>query len=411
MSQTVNGVTTYYVLDLAGGLTQVLAEVTGGVTTTYLYGNGRIAQYDGSDFEYFLPDALGSVRQLADELGDVTLARRYEPYGDVLESTGLGTTSYGFTGEDFQSSVGLLYLRARWLDPTTARFLSKDTWRDYGRPLSLNGWGYVEGDPINRIDPSGRSWQKPTLVEGTLIHGMIGADFTAWGLSNGRSVRVSVRIQGASKARTGNAGYADLVDLSGALGGEVYEIKHRPSWRLAVSQATWYQQHLNLDPNWSQYAPWSLGTLYLAQYTTGGKLIGPWPGDPQHVVRAQLYANGAVVYWGEPLPGQQQLQWQPNPDYIRYLAYLTSLGAVGAGAAKLRGRGGEGQPGLVNAAIPAYGGLGYFCPDWFLPSGSGNWFYDPGTSLDLGGLPLEWSAWPAPTTPAIDPIELADPWS
>ncbi|MCC6189973.1 MAG: RHS repeat-associated core domain-containing protein, partial [Anaerolineales bacterium] len=118
---------------------------------------GRIAQFDGAALEYFLGDALGSVRQLADEAGEVTLARRYEPYGDVLESVGTGTTNYDFTGEWRDSSVGVLYLRARWLDPESGRFLSKDTWRDDSRPLSLNGWAYVEGDPINRIDPSGHA--------------------------------------------------------------------------------------------------------------------------------------------------------------------------------------------------------------------------------------------------------------
>ncbi len=53
--------TTNYTLDLAAGLTQVVDDGT----NTYLYGNGRIAQVD-STTEYFLGDALGSVRQLAD---------------------------------------------------------------------------------------------------------------------------------------------------------------------------------------------------------------------------------------------------------------------------------------------------------------------------------------------------------
>lgn len=43
------------------------------VCRLYLYGNGRIAQ-QGTEMEYFLTDALGSVRQLADESGNLTLA-------------------------------------------------------------------------------------------------------------------------------------------------------------------------------------------------------------------------------------------------------------------------------------------------------------------------------------------------
>jgi hypothetical protein len=62
LQQTVNSVTTQYTLDLNAGLTQVLQDGT----NTYLYGVSRIAQYDASSPQYFLGDALGSVRQLVD---------------------------------------------------------------------------------------------------------------------------------------------------------------------------------------------------------------------------------------------------------------------------------------------------------------------------------------------------------
>ncbi len=145
-------IVTTYTLDLAAGLTQVLADGT----YTYLYGQGRIAQDDGADFDYFLSDALGSVRQLADESGEVTLARRYEPYGDVLESAGTGTTIYGFTGENLDSGTGLIYLRARFMQPSVGRFITRDTWAgDNTRPQSLNRWAYSLSNPVNHTDPSG----------------------------------------------------------------------------------------------------------------------------------------------------------------------------------------------------------------------------------------------------------------
>ena len=84
-----NSVTTTYALDLAGGLTQVLADGT----HTYLYGSGRIGQYTGTTPEYFLGDALGSVRQLADASGNVTLAKAYQPYGEILSQVGSGSSS------------------------------------------------------------------------------------------------------------------------------------------------------------------------------------------------------------------------------------------------------------------------------------------------------------------------------
>ena len=152
LQQTVDEVTTDYTLDLTAGLTQVLDDGE----FTYLYGNGRVAQYDATGVQYFLGDALGSVRQLVDANGDVTLAKDYEPYGEALTSAGSGATSYGYSGE-MTDATGLIYLRARYLDTSQGRFLSKDTWHgDYNRPLSLNGWNYVEANPINATDPSGR---------------------------------------------------------------------------------------------------------------------------------------------------------------------------------------------------------------------------------------------------------------
>jgi hypothetical protein len=37
--------------------------------------------------EYFLGDALGSVRQLTDSTGVVILAQAYDPYGPVISSS------------------------------------------------------------------------------------------------------------------------------------------------------------------------------------------------------------------------------------------------------------------------------------------------------------------------------------
>ncbi|MCI0528683.1 MAG: RHS repeat-associated core domain-containing protein, partial [Nitrospira sp.] len=102
-----------------------------------------------------MTDALGSVRQLTDAQGEITLANAYEPYGDLAQANGTAQTSYGFTSE-FTDPSGMVYLRARYYMPSDGRFLTRDTWMgDYNSPLSLNRWMYVEGNPINYTDPSG----------------------------------------------------------------------------------------------------------------------------------------------------------------------------------------------------------------------------------------------------------------
>ena len=63
------------------------------------YGLGWIGEEQAGGWQYHLADALGSVRQLADASGSITLAKGYEPYGEGLGSAGSGSTMYGYTGE------------------------------------------------------------------------------------------------------------------------------------------------------------------------------------------------------------------------------------------------------------------------------------------------------------------------
>jgi RHS repeat-associated protein len=61
------------------------------------------------------------------------------------------------SGEQFDNDLGLYYLRARYYNPATGRFLSRDP--EDGKPndpQSLHKYLYASGDPVNRIDPSGR---------------------------------------------------------------------------------------------------------------------------------------------------------------------------------------------------------------------------------------------------------------
>jgi RHS repeat-associated protein len=100
---------------------------------------------------------LGSVRQIVDANGNVTLAKSYEPYGSVLNSSGTASSMYGFTGEQTDSQTGLLFLRARYMQPTLGIFTSRDPWSgDVMQPITLNGHIYVNQNPILLTDPSGK---------------------------------------------------------------------------------------------------------------------------------------------------------------------------------------------------------------------------------------------------------------
>jgi len=170
MSQTVDGVTTRYVIDVATPLTMVLVETTGTETIYYLHGLDLVAQNYGSSTEYFGYDGLGSVRQVLSSPGSVLFAQVFDPYGNPYTNVGVDSASWGFIGE-YTDANGLIFLRARYYDPRQGRFFTRDSFSgsaDY--PATLNPYLYGLNNPILYTDPSG---ENPLLV--ALLPPLIGA--------------------------------------------------------------------------------------------------------------------------------------------------------------------------------------------------------------------------------------------
>ena len=62
---------------------------------------------------------------------------------------------FGFTGEQ-TDHTGQIYLRARYYDPGIGTFTALDPFEGMmDRPMSLNGYSWVEGNPMNLTDASG----------------------------------------------------------------------------------------------------------------------------------------------------------------------------------------------------------------------------------------------------------------
>jgi RHS repeat-associated protein len=161
VAMAVDGVETRWVQDVTG-LPEVLMETSGGAETTYLYGHARLAQVEGASTEWFLGDALGSVRQVVDGGGEVVLARDYSPFGVVLSESGTRGSGYGFTGEQSDAYTQFVYLRARWMDPVAGTFISRDSWEgSIQQPSSLHQYLYASANPTNLTDPSGLIPQRP----------------------------------------------------------------------------------------------------------------------------------------------------------------------------------------------------------------------------------------------------------
>ena len=92
---------------------------------------------------YYHLDGLGSVRTLSDTTGATVGSLDYTAFGERLAGAD-NTQVYGFAGEPL-SLAGLAYHRARWMDPSVGRFLSRDPFAGWpGSPASLHGYGYAD---------------------------------------------------------------------------------------------------------------------------------------------------------------------------------------------------------------------------------------------------------------------------
>jgi RHS repeat-associated protein len=141
--------TTEFVYDRSAGLPLILEAGS----TAYIYGPGGmpILQIKGTTATYLHADQIGSTRLLSDAAGNNVGTYTFDAFGKQTAKTGTATTSLRYTGEYTDNESGFVWLRARYYDPATAQFLTRD-------PLvtvTRSAYGYVDGNPLNRTDPSG----------------------------------------------------------------------------------------------------------------------------------------------------------------------------------------------------------------------------------------------------------------
>lgn len=180
-----------FLYDAAGRLT--VKRVNGRVVSRFLWaGANLLAEVDSLDsvvaeYSYYGMDAphavikqpagtrlyarmdgLGNVVALTDTTSAIRTSYEYDDWGKLTSSSDLE----GFNGRDrarwkgalwLGPELDLYYMRARWYEPHSGRFLSEDP---IGLAGGINPYVYAGNDPINFRDPDGRC---PHCVVGALI--------------------------------------------------------------------------------------------------------------------------------------------------------------------------------------------------------------------------------------------------
>ncbi len=219
-SKTVSGVAKPFVWDVAQGLPLLLKEGT----TSYIYGPGGmvLAQVSSTGVPlYYHRDQLGSIRMLTDGAGAVKATYNYDAYGKLKSKTGTVANPFVFAGEYTDAESGMQYLRARYYDPATGQFISRD-------PIvakTRSAYGYADNNPTNFTDPTGLTWESP-------FNSLIFTDTGTWLSATWDTAKKSVL--GSSDPQENND--EDLknrcADVLGKIGGRVFNGFQTLAWKL-----------------------------------------------------------------------------------------------------------------------------------------------------------------------------------
>ena len=190
----------------------------------YTVGNTPTSYYSGNQRYYILTDQLGSPRIITDSAGNVLREIEYDSYGNIIaDSNPAQELPFGFAGGLYDQHTGLIRFGFRDYDPETGRWTARDPIGFAGGDTNL--YGYVLGDPVNFIDPSGEfAW----VIGGALVGGAFGAITSAIAAASGpgpinwSNVAAQALIGGAKGALAGaiitmNPALATAINITGSV--------------------------------------------------------------------------------------------------------------------------------------------------------------------------------------------------
>ena len=186
-SKTVNGSQTRFVLNGSN----VALEISGGtVAAKYVHGLNPIMYEAGGVTLKYLHNGRGDIVQLMTHWGIFARGYDYDAFGVERDPNTNDTNPFRYAGEYLDLETNSYYLRARYYNPTTGRFLSEDPYWNVGNmiygtnpvkwnertgnsndPLGLNAYTYKPdilsimqsgnryvycvNNPVRWVDPSG----------------------------------------------------------------------------------------------------------------------------------------------------------------------------------------------------------------------------------------------------------------
>ena len=154
-----DGVRTIHLVDSNRPFARVIADMNdaGEVIRTYATAQLPLWARDPTTYEeeHWLQDGTLSTRLVTDENGAVTSTFDYSAFGELTQGTAR-EDQITYASDRMASDTGLVYLRARYLQVATGRFLTRDGFEGFQlEPISQNPYVYANQNPITNVDPPG----------------------------------------------------------------------------------------------------------------------------------------------------------------------------------------------------------------------------------------------------------------
>jgi RHS repeat-associated protein len=184
ISRTSGGQTQNYVWDYALDLPSVsVIRQNGNDLRYYVYTPSGELLYSieaaGNARHYYHFDETGNTLFLTNDTGAITDTYAYSPYGVPLGRTGTTDNPFTYGGEQGlmqETPSGLYYVRSRYYDAPTARFISRDPARRSAAPNETNPYTFVRMNPLLFTDPTGLNAQVNGDLTDTMGHTDISVD-------------------------------------------------------------------------------------------------------------------------------------------------------------------------------------------------------------------------------------------
>ncbi|SPD72324.1 hypothetical protein PITCH_A1290001 [uncultured Desulfobacterium sp.] len=150
-----SGVETRYLYDPKGNL---LAETDNNdvITKYYIHGQGLLAMVTASGQIYcYHFNATGSTIAMTDSSQNVVNSYAYTPFGEIASQQETVAQPFKYVGQHgvMAEPNGLLYMRNRYYDSSTGRFISEDPSGFGGGDVNL--YVYCNNNPVLLVDPTG----------------------------------------------------------------------------------------------------------------------------------------------------------------------------------------------------------------------------------------------------------------